>query len=270
MNYYSRQQSPLNNDEMIRRAPSIFSAISSENTSDKYKLIPTIEAVNVLRSQGWEPIMAAEQRVRAEHRKGFQKHIIRFRQQGQNTLMVGDSLVEIVLTNSHDGLSAYTLHAGLFRLVCSNGLVIADATFQKLSIVHKGYEPTQFVAASQSVLDSLPQIKGSVEAMQKIELSGVERELFAKTALTLRYDEGKSPIEAPRLLASRRYNDEGKDLWSTFNTVQENLVRGGQRGRNANGGRSSTREVGGIDSNIKLNKALWSLADEMRKIKEAA
>jgi hypothetical protein len=43
--------------------------------------------------------------------------------------------------NSHDKSSAYQLHCGLFRLVCTNGMVVSDGTFQRISIKHSGFNP---------------------------------------------------------------------------------------------------------------------------------
>ncbi|MGG6549144.1 UNVERIFIED_CONTAM: DUF945 domain-containing protein, partial [Prevotella sp. 15_C9] len=70
-----------------------------------------------------------------------------------------------------------------------------------------------------------------------------------------------------QLLRPRRFDDRESDLWSTFNRVQENLVKGGLDGRTANGRRQRTRPVQGIDQNVRLNRALWLLAEGMRELK---
>ena len=85
----------------------------------------------------------------------------------------------------------------------------------------------------------------------------------------MKYDENEAPITANQLLSTRRIADRNPDLWSNFNRVQENIIRGGLRGRTANGNRTTTREVKSIDNNVKLNKALWILADGMRQLKQA-
>lgn len=43
--------------------------------------------------------------------------------------------------------------------------------------------------------------------------------------------------------------------------------KGGQPGRSAQGRRLQTRPVGSIDRGVSLNRALWMLAEEMRKLK---
>ncbi len=67
-----------------------------------------------------------------------------------------------------------------------------------------------------------------------------------------------------QILRPRRADDTSDDLWTTFNRVQESLVRGGLPGRNAAGRRSRTREVTGIDQDVRLNRSLWILADALR------
>ena len=89
-------------------------------------------------------------------------------------------------------------------------------------------------------------------------------------ALALKYEPDPvrpAPITEAQVLMPRRVDDRGSDLWSTFNRIQENLVKGGLNGRNTRGRRQSTRPVQGIDQNVRLNRALWMLAEEMRKLK---
>lgn len=261
----------LTTDDIARIAPSVVAEHASSKVSDQYQFIPTIDVVNSLRSEGWNPVMVTEQRVKNPDRRGFQKHMLRFRQDANSAdlLNVGDSIVELVLTNGHDGTTAYTLHAGLFRLVCSNGLVIADATFEKISIVHKGFQPSQVIEASYKVVNKLPLIAGAVESMRSLQLTSGERQAFAESAIQLKYEKAEdAPIQAPRLLESWRPEDKDPNLWNTFNVVQENLIKGGQRGRRGYS-RATTREVKGIDANVKLNKALWSLAEKMKELKAA-
>jgi Domain of unknown function (DUF932) len=70
------------------------------------------------------------------------------------------------------------------------------------------------------------------------------------------------------LLDPRRLGDGAKDLWTTLNTVQENLIRGGQRdySRRRPDGRwmPESRGIKGIDEDLKLNKALWQMAEVLR------
>ncbi|HWO33287.1 MAG TPA: DUF932 domain-containing protein, partial [Candidatus Acidoferrum sp.] len=57
---------------------------------------------------------------------------------------------------SHDKSSAYQLHCGQFPLVCTNGMVVSDGTFQRISIKHSGFNPDSVIELlSRSSLLSL-------------------------------------------------------------------------------------------------------------------
>lgn len=120
------------------------------------------------------------------------------------------------------------------------------------------------------VLDGFDEVREKREGLRAVTLEPVEAEIFARSALALKYESdptAPAPITEAQVLAPRRISDCKPDLWSTFNRVQENLVRGGLAARTSNGRRQRTREVRGIDQNIKVNRALWMLAEEMKRLK---
>lgn len=269
---------------LTRRAPSVLTEYAHHNTSDKYNHFSTWGLIQTMLNEGFKVTKANEQCARSIDRKGFQKHEIRLRHTSTEAKSIGDSLLEIILTNSHDGKSSYTLQAGLFRLICSNGLTVSESTFEPIRIRHVGATMSDVIDASFKVIEELPRLQDSVKQFQSITLTDSERLAFGKAALQLKYDADEntgvllSPVTENRIIQPRRYEDQKSDLWSTFNVVQENLIKGGQRGLMPvileNGRisrrRATVREVKGIDQNNKLNKALWSLAEEMKKIKSVA
>ncbi len=108
--------------------------------------------------------------------------------------------------------------------------------------------------------------------MKVIEMTPDERGEFAQAAHSLIYDEpDQAPVQPHQLLNERRYDDKGNDLWTTFNVIQENVMRGGLKGvsRSGNGRlrRTITRPVKALDRNIKLNQALWFLTEKMAELK---
>lgn len=259
----------LSNDNLRAMVPSAFTLGHGLKVTDKFVNVPTIRVVDALRAEGWMPTQAVECRVRREDNRGFQKHMIRFRQEGDRK--INDYFPEIVLINGHDGTTAYQLHAGLFRLVCSNGMVVADSTFAKVSVKHIGFKVDDIIEGSFKILKDVPQIVAQVETMKSIVLTRGEQEAFAKAAIVARYGEPEvMPVQPANVLHTRRSSDEGQDLWRTFNRVQENLTRGGIRGRTDAGKLLKVREIKNIDKSVGLNKALWTLADEMRKLKTAS
>jgi len=175
---------------------------------------------------------------------------------------------EIILINSHDGTSSYQMLAGCFRFVCQNGMITGDI-IEDVRIRHKGDIVNNVIDAAYTVVNDFDLVHESIDGMKSTLLLPEEQEIFASAALSLKYDENEAPITPNQLLQTRRIADRNPDLWSNFNRVQENIIRGGLRGRTASGNRTTTREVKSIDNNVKLNKALWILADGMRQLKQA-
>lgn len=257
-----RSELPLTDDQIRQVAPSIFADAPHESRSARYTYIPTGQVLAGLRKEGFEPFYACQTRTRDSDRRDYTKHMLRLRHASQ---INGKEAQEIVLLNSHDGSSSYQMLSGVFRFVCSNGMVCGD-TFEDIRVPHKGQIIDNVIEGAYTVLNDFDEVQGQVEGMKALTLSPDAQQAFGRAALTLRYDQDAAPITENQLLRSRRIEDTGADLWRTFNRVQENMIRGGLRGRNAQGRATSTREVQGIDSSIKLNRALWVLAEEMRNL----
>ena len=266
-----RSQIPLTEDQIRHAAPSVFAAEAHDSRSSRYTHIPTSEILTGLRVQGFEVFSAAQARCRSEDRREHTKHLLRLRHVGEagRVAKMNDSHTEICLLNSHDGTSSYQMFAGVFRLVCLNGMMVCDSTVGAVKVPHTGKVQDRVIAGAFEILDGCTRIVESQETMRSLTLDRDEQALFAKTAHSLRYDEDTqhTPIEADQLLRPRRMADNTPDLWATFNRVQENMVKGGVRGRNANNRPTTTREIRGIDQNVKINKALWALAEGMAALK---
>lgn len=267
----------IDSSTLQRITPSVFAQHAKADVSDRYSFLPTSHVVDGLRAAGWAPVWATEQRVRTAERRGFQKHMLRFRRFDDLALTspdVGAVFPELVLVNSHDRSSAYQLHAGLFRLVCSNGMIVADTTFDRISVKHINFNPQDVIEASFKILNAVPDLINNVNEMRAIELSDSERVAFAESALIVKFDDiDAAPMRAEKLLAPRRYEDNKKDLWTTLNAVQENIVRGGIRDRmkvNEQGQSfRRTTAIKSIDENVKVNKALWHLAEKLKEMRAA-
>jgi hypothetical protein len=265
----SKFASPLSRDEMARRAPSIFAEVPHSGVSDRYSFFPTIQIVDALQAAGWIPVNVGQGNARDESRQGVQRHIIRMRHADmmRPELDVGEGFPELVLLNSHDGTSSYQAHAGFFRLACANGLIVADSTFNKVSIRHSSKTLADVVEASYRVVENVPRLAASIEEMRQVQVNRDEQRALASAALTLRWEAEKTPITPEQLLTVRRQADNAPNLWNTFNAIQENLTKGGLRGVNTSGRRQRTRAIGSVTEDTKINKALWQLAEEMKRIK---
>lgn len=263
-----RSDTPLSDNQIRTVAPSIFAETPHDSRSQRYSYIPTAAVLAKLRTEGFEPFMVCQTRVRHEDRRAFTKHMLRLRHASQ---INGTEANEIILLNSHDGSSSYQMLAGMFRFVCENGLVCGDS-LADVRVPHKGNVTDRVVEGAYEVLQGFEQVQHSRDTMQTITLDDGEAQVFARSALTLKYDDsGKAlPITESQVLKPRRFDDNGSDLWSVFNRVQENLVKGGLTSRTANGRKRQTRPVQGIDQSVRLNRALWILADGMRQLASGA
>jgi hypothetical protein len=263
----------LTMDQIRLRAPSVFATAPHESASDRYRFIPTYEMLETLTKEGWECVQAGEHNVRKMSKKGFQKHMLRFRNPSLPKLADGE--VDLLVYNSHDKTTGFKFQAGVYRFVCANGLVTGSNLVQPISVKHVGYKSEDAIEASYRVIDAVPRISQSVEEMQSIELNEDEKRHFARAALIAKVgelpeEEMRKEVNPIALLHTRRLEDQKNDLWSTFNAVQENLIKGGLRTVNAERTKRMTlRGVSSISENAKLNTALWTLAESMKQLKTA-
>ena len=268
----------LTNDEIYRRAPSVFATAPRGDVSNKYQFIPTLDIVEKLRGEGLFPVRVNQSLSRTDGGESYAKHQIRFRPALYMEQQYGllEEFPEIVLVNSHDRSSGYQISAGIFRKVCTNGMIAQSSDFGTVSVRHSGNIIDDVIEGTYEIIESIPGILEGVERLKAITLDKRESFAFANAAVQLRYPLDSTgaetaPIAAESLLKVRRYSDRDKtDLWSTFNAVQENLIKGGVRGRGATGKRMSTRAINSVTEDVRLNKSLWTLADELRKLKEVA
>ena len=247
---------PLSNDQIKQLAPSAFAVGAHESRSDRYAYIPTSEVIDGLRSNGFVPMFAKQGNSRVPGKADFTKHLIRFRHAGQAAGLrkMGDTFPEVILVNSHDGTSAYKVMAGLFRLVCLNGMVVSDREFANVSIPHKGDVTSLVIEGSYTVLNESRKALEAADAWAGVTLSRPEQMAMAEAAHTVRFGDGEgeteTPIKPEQLLRVRRHADTGNDLWRVANTIQENVIRGGltawERDANNRRRRTTTREVRGM------------------------
>lgn len=259
----------LTNDALRGIAPSIFAVAPWQAMSDRYTFIPTIQIVEQMRKEGFMPVNAVQSRTRIEGKGDFTKHQIRFRdiRNGETPVLshLGQLFAEVILTNSHDGASAYKIDAGLMRLVCMNGLTVSAGEHNAMKVRHSG-SSDGIIEASYEVVEQFPKVLQSAEDFARLQLSAPQQEAFAEAALALRYDDN-APVNARQIIRPKRSADVAPNLWNTFNTVQEHLVSGGARGFNRETRRRVTvRPVTGISENTRLNQSLWKLTEAMAKL----
>ena len=242
------------NIEQIKAiAPSVFTTEKAKHLSDKYIQTPTIRVVEDLMNLGWE--VTKVQEVKSRKYKGFQKHLLVFRNpeitiKGKNG---DDSFPQILLTNSHDGKAAFNFRIGIFRLVCSNGLVISDADFGVMSIRHLNYTFESLQTKVAEMISKLPGLVQKINLFKSTTLTEAQMNDFAAKATQLRT---KKRVNIMDVLTATRTQDEGNDLWVVFNRVQEKILGGSY----TSGGRKA-RSVKNFQKDIQLNEQLFELAE---------
>lgn len=270
----------LSDDQLRKIAPSIFAEEPEPGVSDRYGFIPTSEVVAAMRKEGLVPTYAAQCRVKEKGNELFTKHMIRFTrisdlEKFANVPRVVDGnahhffkdtpeIAQVSLVNAHDRTSTYQLDAAIWRLACSNGLMVAGASFDSIHVRHGKQIVNEVLEGTYRIAEQMPRVFERVDEMKQIELNTSTQLAFAEVAAAVRWPDGSMPVEPSKLLTRRRIEDQKPDLWSTYNVVQENLMRGGLHGRATTGRRLTTRAIESVNEDVKLNRALWLTADAMR------
>lgn len=261
------QTNGLDYNQLRQLVPSAFSTLPDiSKVSSKYLFIPTARAMQIMNNDGWYVAKAAQSNSRTSDGKFYTKHLLRFRKEMaiNNQFKKEFGLVpEILLTNAHNGQSVFKLNVGLFRFVCINGLVIMSEQFKELSIKHIGFKDYDIMEAVYSIINGLPRLFENVLKMKQIQLNTHEKYDYAKEASSYRWNSLNMPFSFDTLLAARRDEDKQNDLFSIYNVVEENLIKGGLRGYsyddNNNFRRITTKPIQSIDRNIDIHSRLWQL-----------
>lgn len=252
-------RSSLSLAQLQHRAPAVFAEEAAGTTGLKYVFISTRDIVTALMDAGFEPTEATQTRSRLGH-ANHARHMLRF-QPVVKTLTWDDVLGEIVLINSHDGRSAYTLRAGLYRPVCMNGMLTTLGDFGLVHVSHRGNVVANVVEAAQRITRDFARVGEVVEQMRGTLLTDTQQLDFAREALKLRFPaQAEPPVQPAQLLQARRLADVGDDVWRVFQRTQEAVLQGGLPGRTVQGRAMHTRGIRAIRENVRLNTGLWGLA----------
>jgi len=262
----------LDRNDFIKFCPSFYATAPKTDVSDKYQFLNTRDMAVQLWESGWMPVYAREAKVVDPLNRGLTRHVVRW---AHPDYRVGGERIELVGVNSHNRASAFSFYAGIFRLICSNGLISQTSDFGSFQIKHLGVNlHVQVAEAIGKIAESATGIAARMQEFKEIELSPIQQDAFAAGAHGYMWEEpDTAPVRPDQLLRPRRLADSQngdfyhsrpkRDLWTTFNTIQENLMKGGIQGRNSKGNRMKTRKIHSIDKDVKLNQALWIMAEKM-------
>jgi len=238
-------------------APSVFSTRAHSKMSERYTFISTAKLIEPLLENGFQ-IASARQRAVSARDPKYTRHELRLRPTMVKP-MVGDTFPEVIIQNSHDGQSRLGLAGGLFRLVCSNGMVTGIASMF-ICERHTG-DREKMLEAAYAIVKRTSSLSPIVERMAKIVLNDKQMAAFAIAAAQAAYGEDLS-FDPQLLLAPRREADQRPTLWNVFNRVQENTIRGGVTFNNERR-QVTTRGITHIGRSNQLNIELWNIAEKM-------
>jgi hypothetical protein len=239
------------------RVPSAFTETAHGDVSEKYQHISTEKVINVLDANGWKPHSAEQRRTLDVERKPYAAHMIRWFH--PDFPEAGGIRPQLVTMNSHDRSNAFNFFLGALRFACFNGLIMGDSLVS-FKVRHIGANALDVMEAINGAISYVPNMLSDVQRMRETELDQSQAISLALAAMSLRWPKG-SPVEASQVLRRRRQDDSGRDLFTIYNVLQENILRGGQsyRGRTQ---WNRTRKITSLPQIVRINRNLWDVAKE--------
>ena len=273
MNFGKGLDGYLTKEQIKNSTPLVFAnAPTNPDVSNKYLFVNTETIIDDLEKLGWLPVQAAQRKARKAEGTIFSKHMVSF--QNPNIKITSsdgdDAYPRILLTNSHDGMQAFKFSVGIFRMVCSNGLVVADEQFSDFKIKHKGYTFGELRKVVKSAVADLPNKVQIMNDMKNRILTQEEKNKLALDAMLIRANITPGSEKAKKfnyddetiedILDPKRKEDKGDDLWRVFNVVQEKITQGEFSAALKGAKVRKVRKIKSFEKDIKVNQELFKLA----------
>lgn len=261
----------MTKDEIREKAPYIFADKPTNNgVSDRYVFASTETIIDDMAKLGWGVTDCKQQRVnkrstvKSFHMVSFQNPNVFVEDENGNV----EGYLRIIVTNSHDGFHSFKFMAGLFRVVCSNGLIIATQEFANIAIRHINYEFEELRKVVAQAIESARKNVEVINDMRETQLTDEQKAEFATKAIAIRKgikEDEKMPemseTDLAELLEPVRKQDEGNDIWTVFNVLQEKVIKGDfMFGKTKTGKRRKARPITGAAKDIEVNQKLFEAA----------
>lgn len=252
----------LNEDRIINTCPAVLGESKHKRLNDSYEIVPTINVIRALKDEGWMPTQAVQVNSALPERIGTNRHLVRFRHV-ESTPIVGDSHPEILIMNSHNGATSFYMNAGLYRMICSNGLVVDDATFETRKYRHSTGVTGEIIEGVYEVIDSIAGIEDKIKKYNGLMLNQAKRTELARRVMTVVRDKNYAAnVDLEQLVLPNRTEDSRPSLWQTYNTLQERVINGSQVQRLDTTRPGRFRGITAPRKNVEINKAIWSTMSE--------
>ena len=252
----------LSLDAAKTAAPAIFATKPASYINLKrYHFTPTTDVIDSMDKLGWKLTAAKQSKTNVPLRRDFGTHIVTFQHpdlyiKDANGGIEGRPTVNLL--NSHDGSRPINFEMGIFRLVCSNGLMVKDKDFGGFKERHTKYDFNAIRSMIEEKVSGLNTVLEKINRWNSVEMRPLDRKQFAIDALILRAGEERQPeeYEIMGVLEARREADAPNTLWHVFNRVQENVIKGGFQMNNR-----TARAITNPIADMELNQGLWQLAE---------
>lgn len=253
----------LSLSSLKKLVPAAFGTAPAEHCSEKYQFINSADIIERLMKEGFVPVRANQNKSRVAEDALVTRHAIRFRRSNAKPIL-GEVFPEVGFMNGHNGSVRFQMFGGLFRLVCSNGMVAGTGASDMMASTRHFGDITEVVEQSYKIIDRMKEMTSKVEAFQGIKLPKDWMLPFAGNAAAIAFGEEHQLAKDPSpLLIARRDADIGDDLWRVFNVVQENIIRGGMEYNSPNGRHVMTRGITRVKRDVAVNAQLWDLAENV-------
>lgn len=264
----------LTKEELQKQCPMAFKEVpTNPNVSDRYVQANTATVIEDLAKLGWYPTEAKQCRnkknssgIRSYHLIAFQNPDIKITRTNDNGENVIDTYPRIILTNSHDGFNSFKFMLGLFRLVCSNGLVVCDNQMVNMSIRHMNYTFEELRMVVKTAIEEVPNIVNTMNEMRNIQLTDEQKQELATEVIKIRkgieesenYEVEQNVVED--ILTPVREEDKSNDLWTIFNICQEKMIKGGFFNKTNKNKLRKVKSITSIKKDMEYNQRLWLTA----------
>lgn len=266
----------LSDEQLKAMCPSAFKeSPTNPGVSNRYVHANTMTVVNDLRKLGWFPVEAKQCRakknssgIRSFHMISFQNPDIYIEKPDSDGGSTVEAYPRIILTNSHDGFNAFKFMVGLFRLVCSNGLVVSTEEMANVSIKHINYDFETLRDVVKTTIENVPNIVMKMNRMKKTFLNEDEKKELATEVVKIRKNvESDEKFEIDEetimeILNPEREEDKSNDLWTVFNVCQEKMTKGGYRSVGGANKLRRQRKITSIKKDVDYNQRLWAFAEK--------
>lgn len=258
------EMTALTLEQVRAKAPQAFATTPRPGVSAKYSFLPTSRIIEDMDRLGWKVCEAKSGRSRKDVNAEFGTHVVKFfhpdvflKDQEGNI----EAYINVVMINNHTGMGSFKFEMGIFRLVCSNGLVIKDKDMGSFNIRHTGYSFEQLQGTLNQAVERLPDVVGRINHFNQVLMSKEAQREFAQKAFALRSygDRALTETELDEFLTPRRKEDVGDSLWVVLNRVQESVLKGGFHTQNAKGKFRKAKSIRNIQKDFQLNQQIWEL-----------